>query len=127
MYDAYFESMSIPGPREFGNAWVAAWNARDVEAVLAWFAEDVAFTSPTAAKFVPDSGGTIHGKDALRRYWTMALDGNPDLRFELLGVYAGVDTLVLNYSNQLDLKMTEVLTFDHELVVSGHATHLATG
>lgn len=40
----------------------------------------------------------MRGKEALRAYWTLALERVPDLRFELLGVYAGVDTLVLNWS-----------------------------
>lgn len=42
----------------------------------------------------------MRGKQALRAYWMLALERVPDLRFELLGVYVGVDTLVLNYRNQ---------------------------
>ena len=46
------------------------------------------------------SGGTVRGKDALRSYWTRALEGNPGLYFELIGVYAGIETLVLHYRNR---------------------------
>ena len=45
--------MSIPDPLAFSAEWVAAWNARDVEAVLSHFHDDVVFTSPTAARVVP--------------------------------------------------------------------------
>lgn len=113
--------------RRFAGEWVAAWNARDAEAVLRHYADDVVFTSPTAARVVPESGGTVRGKDALRSYWTAALALNAELRFELLGVYVGVDTLVLHYRNQTGALICEVLTFRDGMVAVGHATHAAAG
>jgi steroid delta-isomerase len=61
--------------------WVADWNARDLEAVLRHFEDDVAFTSPRALAVagVP----TVRGKPALRAYWTKALAGTGTLRFAL--------------------------------------------
>jgi ketosteroid isomerase-like protein len=116
-----------PDPVAFAATWVSAWNRRDVEAVLTHFAEDVVFTSPTAARVVPESGGIVRGKGALRAYWLRALEGNPDLHFTLIGVYAGVETIVLHYRNQLGQLVSEVMTFRDGLVVAGHATHhLAT-
>jgi ketosteroid isomerase-like protein len=35
-------------PAEFARRWIAAWNERDVEAVLRHYADDVIVTSPTA-------------------------------------------------------------------------------
>ncbi len=116
--------VGTPKPRRFAAEWIRAWNARDVDAVLTHFADDVIFTSPTATRVVPESGGTVRGKNALRRYWTLALEGNPDLHFDLVGVYAGVDTIVLHYQNQLGGFVNEVLTFRGGLVAVGHATHL---
>lgn len=116
--------MSTPEPGPFADEWINAWNARDVEAVLTHYADDVVFTSPTAMQVVPESGGTVRGKDALRSYWSRALRAIPDLHFELVGVYAGVDTLVLNYRNQLGGVVSEVLTFRAGLVAVGHAAHL---
>lgn len=75
---------------------------------------------------VPETGGTVHGKDALRRYWTLALHGNQDLHFDLLGVYVGVNTLALHYRNQRGGLVVEVLTFENGLVSVGHATHVQT-
>ncbi len=40
-------------PVEFADEWISAWNTRDVEAVLVHYADDVLFTSPTAARVVP--------------------------------------------------------------------------
>lgn len=118
--------VTTPQPRRFATQWISNWNARDVEAVLADCAEDVIFTSPTAVRVVPESGGTVRGKDALRRYWTLALQRNPDLHFGLVGVYAGVDTLALHYQNQRGNFVIEVLTFQDGLITVGHATHLLT-
>jgi ketosteroid isomerase-like protein len=116
--------VSAPDPQSFAARWIAAWNARDVEAVLRDYADDVVFTSPTAERFVPESGGTIRGKEALRRYWTAALEANPELHFELVAVYAGVDTLVIHHRTQLTGLVSEVLTFRDGLVSVGHATHV---
>lgn len=116
--------MTTPDAREFADQWIRAWNSRDVEAVLAHFTDDVVFTSPTAARVVPESGGTVRGKDALRHYWTVALSASPDLQFDLVGVYAGVDTIVINFRNHLGALVNEVLTFRDGLVATGHATHL---
>ncbi len=117
--------MSAPEPQSFAARWIAAWNGRDVEAVLRDYADDVVFTSPTAQRFVPESAGTVRGKQALRRYWMTALAATPDLHFELLGVYAGVDTLVIHYRTQLNGLVSEVLTFRDGLVCFAHATHIS--
>lgn len=109
---------------EFAQAWVEAWNRHDVEAVLAHFHEDVVFTSPVAARVVASSAGVIRGKAALREYWTAALAQLPDLHFEVLGVYRGVSTLVINYRNQAGTLVNEVLIFDGELVREGHGTYV---
>lgn len=117
--------MSPAEATTFAEQWVAAWNARDLDAVLEHYADDVVFTSPTALRVVPESGGTVVGKAALRAYWSRALRGNPDLRFELLAVYAGVETVTLRYRDQTGREVCEVLTSRDGLVVSGHATHRA--
>lgn len=119
--------MSTPVPNEFADEWAAAWNRRDVEAVLAHFHDDVVFTSPVAAEIVTGSAGVVHGKAALREYWCAALEAVPDLHFEIVGVYRGVSTLVINYRNQKGGLVCEVLEFDGELVRRGHGTYLGRG
>jgi hypothetical protein len=49
----------------------------------------------------------------------------PDLRFEVLALYVGVSTLVINYRNQAGGLVSEVLTFGGPLVREGHGTYLA--
>ena len=116
--------VSTPEPDAFAEQWVAAWNRRDAEAVLAHFHDDVVFTSPIAAEIAPDTAGVVHGKAALREYWTAALALVPDLHFDVVGVYQGESVLVINYRNQRGALVNEVLEFDGARVRRGHGTYL---
>ena len=111
--------------QSFAASWLEAWNAHDLDAVLSHFADDAVFTSPVAAKLFEGSEGIIRGKAALREYWREGLCRIPDLHFELLGLYVGQDTLVINYRNQSGGLVNEVLRFDGHLVTAGHGTYLA--
>ena len=79
-----------------------------MEAVLTHFHDDVVFTSPVAADVVPESAGVVRGKAALRQYWCAALQAVPDLHFDIVGVYRGMSTLVINYRNQKGGLVNEV-------------------
>lgn len=111
-------------PVAFSKQWVEAWNAHDVEAVLAHFHDDVVFTSPVAAKILPETGGVVRGKPELRRYWAQALQQFQNLRFVVEGVYQGIDTIVIVYRNQNDGLVSEVLRFSGNLVTEGHGTYI---
>ncbi|WP_315098827.1 nuclear transport factor 2 family protein [uncultured Cellulomonas sp.] len=117
--------MTVPDPTDFSAAWVAAWNAHDLDAVLALFAADVVFASPLAARIVPGSGGVLRGKAALRAYWTEGLRLLPHLHLTVEQVFAGVDALVIVYRNERGGVVNEVLVFADGLVVEGHGTYPA--
>ena len=108
----------------FACEWLDAWNAHDLEAILRHFSDDVVFTSPLAQRIVEGSDGVIRGIDDLRAYWSEGLRRNPELHFEIEGLYVGVTTLVIHYRNHSGGLVNEVLTFDGPLVVQGHATYL---
>ena len=84
--------MTNVDPAAFAAQWRAAWNAHDLDAVLAHFHDDVTFTSPVAAALLPETGGVIRGKAALRAYWEEGLRRIPDLHFTIEAVFAGVNT-----------------------------------
>ncbi len=115
--------MTIPDPGEFSQTWLNAFNAHDIDAVLAHFHDDVVFTSPVAARVAPETAGIVHGKATLRTYWIKTLTSVPDLHFELVEVYAGVDTIVITHRDQTGQVVAEVLTFDGDLVIKGHGTY----
>jgi ketosteroid isomerase-like protein len=112
-------------PATFAAEWCAAWNAHDLERVLRHFHEDVVFTSPVAASLLPETEGVLHGKAALRSYWAEGLRRIPDLHFTVAAVFAGVNTLVIQYLNQKGTSVSEVLVFEAGLVREGHGTYPA--
>lgn len=109
----------------FARRWLEAWNPHDPEAIVGHFAGDLVFTSPLAADLVPGSDGVIRGREALRTYWTEGLRRNPDLQFEIEGIYVGVDTVVIHYRNQRREAVCGVLTVVGGMVAAGHATYAA--
>ena len=109
--------------RAFAEAWRAAWNAHDLDAVLALFHDDVVFTSPLALKVVPESGGILRGKQALRAYWSAALAQVPDLHFELTSLFAGVDSLLIGFRMNGGPERFEILRFRGDLAAEGHGTY----
>jgi ketosteroid isomerase-like protein len=119
--------VDLEAAQKFAASWEQAWNAHDLDAMLAHFAQDVVFSSPVAVRIVPRSDGVLHGREALRAYWAEGLRLIPDLHFVVLDVFAGIDVLVLAYQNQLGNRVCEVLKFDGELVVEGHGTYLIDG
>lgn len=108
---------------KFVGEWLEAWNAHDVESVLAHFHDDIRFASPIAAAMIPGSSGVISGKAALREYWTIALKRVPDLRFTIENVFQGVGIVVIEYRNQKGVLVSEVLIFDGEKVIAGYGTY----
>ena len=111
----------------FCREWASAWNDHDVARVLEHFHSDVVFSSPVAAELLPESGGVVRGKDALRHYWNAALRRVPNLRFVVETVYQGIDTIVIGYRNQDGGLVSEVLRFSGDLVIEGHGAYLVEG
>jgi len=81
----------------FVSDWIGAWNAHDLDRILAHYVDDFEMSSP----LIPDTGaeptGTLKGKAAVGTYWGTALGAYPDLRFEHLATFIGVDSVLLQF------------------------------
>jgi ketosteroid isomerase-like protein len=84
----------------FADEWVAAWNAHDLELILAHYADEVELTSPVAARLLGAADGKVTGKAALRAYFERGLEAYPELHFRLEEVFVGLSSVVLVYANQ---------------------------
>jgi ketosteroid isomerase-like protein len=112
---------------KFAAEWAEAWNRRDVESVLAHFRDDVIFASPTALAVT--GSPVVHGKDALRAYWTAALALTGSIRFSVLRVLwdAASRELAIIYLAEIDGRsgtVSENLIFDVDgLVATAEVFH----
>jgi hypothetical protein len=53
----------------FAGAWYGAWNAHDLEAVMALYAPGIEHSSPFIARYTNDpTCAALRGKDAVRAY-----------------------------------------------------------
>ncbi|MFO0775277.1 MAG: nuclear transport factor 2 family protein [Nitrospiraceae bacterium] len=75
---------------QFAAAWIAAWNAHDLDRVLSHYADDCEMSSPMIVQVVGEPSGTLRGKAAVGAYWRKALTLIPDLQSELLTVLVAV-------------------------------------
>jgi hypothetical protein len=104
--------LSETAARQFADHWIQAWNSHDLDDIMSHYAAEVVLTSPTAAKLLVDSSGTIKGKEAVRNYFEKGLQAFPNLNFELLDVMWGISSVVLYYLNQKGSKTGEFMEFD---------------
>jgi len=95
----------------FARSWVAAWNDRDLDLILNHYDEAIIFHSPRIADVMGGEALLVEGKNALRAYWTLALERAPKLYFELDCVFTGSNALTLLYTNHRDQKVTETFVF----------------
>lgn len=108
--------MVARSPKEFALGWIDAWNAHDLDAVLAHYRDDFEFSSPLIREFAGEPSGQLVGKDAVRAYWQLGLSRLPDLHFEFVDVLAGIDSLVILYRGHRGLT-AEYFEFDAEDMV----------
>jgi len=65
----------------FAESWIAAWNRRDVDAVLAHYGDTAQFISQVASNFV--GRPILRDKKELEDYWRAALARISTLEFKL--------------------------------------------
>lgn len=93
--------------------WFAAFNAHDLDALLALYADDATHYSPKLKARRPETGGRVQGKEALRSWWRDAFERMPSLRYEVLKLTADDDQVFMEYirhvAGEEDLRVGEVL------------------
>jgi hypothetical protein len=95
---------------KFAQEWVEAWNSHDIVKILSHYEDDFEMSSPAIARFTGASSGILQGKEAVGNYWSGALEKFPDLKFNLLHVLCGTNSVTLIYEGVLGLS-AEVFHF----------------
>jgi len=97
---------------QFAKEWVDSWNAHNLERVLSHYAKDFEMSSPFIVAFTGEPSETLKGQADVGAYWRTALKRIPDLHFELLQVFVGVNSITIYYRVVLGKLATEVLFFN---------------
>lgn len=80
-----------------GRAWMRAFNAHDVDALVALYAEDATHTSPKIRALHPETGGALVGRAALAAWWRAANTRLPGLRYEATAFTADEHRVFVEY------------------------------
>lgn len=103
---------------QFAEDWVASWNAHDLQRILDHYTDDFEMSSPFIISRNEDPTGTLVGKEAVGNYWKRALEGFPDLHFELIEVLVSVNTICIYYNSRPGVRAVEWLHFNKDGLVS---------
>lgn len=107
--------------------WLRAFNARDLDALLALYADDAVHTSPKLRAQKPETRGEIRGKAALRAWWADSMQRLPGLRYDALHLTASGDRVVMEYERvnpgEASYVVAETLACAGGKIASSHVYH----
>ena len=117
----------MTSPEQIAFNWLAAFNAKQLENLLALYDEDAEHFSPKLAQRLPETKGLINGKVALRAWWADAFDRLPSLHYKVLTITANENRVFMEYLRQVDgepeMKVAEVLEIRNQKIVFSRVYH----
>ncbi len=107
----------------FAARWYAAWNARDLDAIMACYDPAIEHSSPFIKRYNNSDDLSICGIDGVRDYFRRALERNPTLRFDPLHVAIGLQSIILVYRRMTGDLAAEVFYLNHEGLIVRSNSH----
>ena len=108
-------------------AWIDAFNAHDVDALVALYADDCTHTSPKIRALHPETGGKLHGKEALARWWREANARLPGLRYEPFAITTTSERVIVEYVRKApgepDMPVAEAFDVRDGRIVASRVYH----
>lgn len=108
-------------------SWLAHFNARDLEGLLALYADDAVHTSPKLRARQPETNGEIRGKEAMRRWWADSFERLPTMRYEEQHLTASNGRVFMEYMRLCPpdppMLVAEVLVCRRGLIVESRVFH----
>ena len=99
---------------DFARDWVAAWNDRDIDRILSYYADDTEFHSPRIAVVMDNDATRVTGKKALQTYWTEALSQARQLFFDVDDILVSSDAVTVLYTNHREERVAETFIFNED-------------
>lgn len=113
--------------RAIALAWFEAFNAKDLDKLLALYHDDAEHYSPKLKLRYPESNGLIKGKPALRSWWRDSFDRIPTLEYEMISLTANESRVFMEYIRHMDgeedLRVGEVLEITADKIKSSRVYH----
>ncbi len=108
-------------------AWLDAFNAHDVPAVVALYADACTHTSPKIRALHPETGGKLVGKAALSIWWLDAMKRLPGIRYEATAITADENQVLIEYlrhaPNEAVMPVAEVFEVRNGQIVASRVYH----
>lgn len=109
--------------RAFATSWYAAWNAHDVEAIMAHYAPSIEHSSPFIKRYNNSDDTSIKGIEGVKDYFARALVRNPTLKFNPMHLTVGLESVILVYTRMTGDLAAEVFFFDAAGKVTRSVSH----
>ncbi|NMH27140.1 nuclear transport factor 2 family protein [Flavobacterium silvaticum] len=108
-------------------AWMEAFNAKDIEALLSLYDDNAQHYSPKLKVREPQTNGLIIGKTAMRNWWQGAFDNMPTLFYKVISLTANENRVFMEYVRELegddDLLVAEVLEVENGKITASRVYH----
>jgi ketosteroid isomerase-like protein len=113
--------------RAIAERWLACFERRDLDRLLALYAEDATHSSPKIRVRHPDTGGRLVGRTAMHAWWQDAFDRLPSMHYELTSLTADHERVFMEYVRHVDgepdMPVAEVLEVRDGMIVASRVFH----
>lgn len=107
--------------------WFDAFNAKQLEKLLALYDDEAEHFSPKLKIRKPETNGLVVGKDAMREWWQDAFDRLPSLHYKVTSLTANTDRVFMEYIRQVDgeedMLVAEVLEVRDGKIIASRVYH----
>jgi len=113
--------------RTIATRWLDCFARRDLDGLLALYADDATHTSPKIRTRHPEGAGQLRGKAAMRAWWQDSFDRLPSMRYEPTALTADARRVVMEYVRHVDgepdMPIAEVLEIEGGRIVRSRVFH----
>ena len=113
--------------RGLAERWLDCFACRDLDGLLALYADDATHTSPKIRVRHPDTGGVLRGKPAMRAWWQDSFVRLPGMRYVPSSLTADDRRVYMEYVRHVDgepdYPVAEVLDIEHGKIVASRVFH----
>jgi len=112
---------------EIAQQWFDAFNAHNLEELLALYDDQAIHFSPKLKIRQPETQGLIKGKSALREWWKDSFDRLPGLQYHPTSFTANEQRVFMEYIRSVpgepDMLIAEVLEISHGKINASRVYH----